>query len=50
VERKIDTGTTSAGNTVFVMRLEFSTILEAERVTVSLNSSHGSTPQNRYMV
>ena len=46
-ERKIETGTISAGNTVFVIRLACSSRLDVERCTVSLNSSHGSMPAKR---
>ncbi len=49
-ERKIDTGTTSAGNRVLVIKLACSTMLGAERSTVSWNRSQGSIPQNRNMV
>ena len=46
-ERKTETGTISAGNTVFVIRLACPSRLEAERCTVSLNSSQGSMPEKR---
>ena len=46
-ERKIETGTISAGKTVLVIRLACSSRLDAERCTVSLNSSQGSIPANR---
>ena len=44
VERNTETGTISEGKTVLVIRLAWSSRLEAERCTVSLNSPHGSMP------
>ena len=46
-DRKTETGTISAGKTVLVIRLAWSSRLVAERCTVSLNSSQGSMPANR---
>ena len=46
-ERKTETGMISEGKTVLVIRLEWSSRLEAERCTVSLKSSQGSMPANR---
>src|SRR5665647_3766691 len=48
VDRKTDTGTISAGNTVLVIRLAWSSRDGAERCTVSLNSSQGSIPAKMY--
>ena len=44
-----ETGTTSDGKTVRVIRFDCSTSDPAERVTVSWNSIQGRKPQNRYM-
>ena len=44
VDRKTDTGTISAGKTVLVIRLAWSSREGALRWTVSLNSSQGSIP------
>src|ERR1017187_9747037 len=44
VDRKTDTGTISAGNTVLVIRLAWASREGAERWTVWLNSSQGSIP------
>ena len=46
-ERNIETGTTSAGKTVLVIRLACSSREVDERCTVSLNSSQGSMPAKR---
>ena len=43
----METGTISAGNTVLVIRLAWSSRLDVDRCTVSLKSSHGSMPANR---
>ena len=44
VDRKTDSGTISAGKTVLVIRLAWSSRHGAERCTVSLKSSQGSMP------
>src|SRR5579862_4066778 len=45
-DRNTETGTISAGKTVLVIRLAWSSRLEAERCTVSLNRNQGSIPAN----
>ena len=47
-DKKMDTGTISAGNTVLVIRFALSTIEFAERVTVSWNNHQGRNPQNSH--
>ncbi len=46
-ERKTESGTISAGNTVFVMRFAWSSSEDDERCRVSLNNSQGSMPANK---
>ena len=48
VDKKTDTGTISAGNTVLVIRLAWSNREGALRWTVSLNNSQGSIPAKMY--
>src|SRR5271166_44342 len=48
VDKKTDTGTISAGNTVLVIRLAWSNKEGALRWTVSLNNSQGSIPAKMY--
>ena len=46
-DKNMETGTISEGNTVFVTRLECSTMEPDARRIVSLNSSQGSMPAKR---